>query len=447
MEAKIISPKENAIVVRHNRLLEARYETTLQQQRIMLWLISEIRPEDRDFQTYRVSIKELAQFIGLEGNKNIYKEIAQATKGMIGRVIEIGTLESDEYVQVTLVSAAKYHLGEGYVDLEISPTLRPYLLDLKANFTKAFLHDLMAMKSIYAIRLYDLLNQYRKIGTRRLEISELKKIFRLDKKYKLYADFKKRVIEVALAEIHAKTDLVVTFTEEKRGRKTEALIFTFTVKKGFVLSQDVPQELPNVGLLELLTRHGMRENQASELVALYGDTDPDRIRLNVEKLERELVEGKNIKRPAAWLKKAIEDDWRDQKTLFQQSREQAELENAQRAKVRREKERKLENIKREIERLEMAYLSYRQEFVRSIINKLSNEELTRWEDDFELTLDPMFKDWWLKNREWESRSMIPKAEKFIKSKTGQECLPEALFLSQNGFSSKDALEVQRMALL
>ena len=93
MEVRTIKPKEDALVVRHNKLIEARYTTTLHQQRIMLWLISEIRPEDREFQTYRVTVKELAKFIGVEGNKNIYREIAEATQGMVGRVVEIGSIE------------------------------------------------------------------------------------------------------------------------------------------------------------------------------------------------------------------------------------------------------------------------------------------------------------------------------------------------------------------
>ena len=201
MEFRTIKPKEDALVVRHNKLIEARYTTTLHQQRIMLWLISEIRPEDREFQTYRVTVKELAKFIGVEGNKNIYKEIAEATQGMVGRVVEIGSIEEGELLQVGLIRTAKHKLGTGFIDISVNPELLPYLIDLKNNFTTAYLRDLLAMKSAYSIRVYDLLNQYRKIGKRTLEVERLKDILGVQEKYKLYGHFKTRVNIPAITEI------------------------------------------------------------------------------------------------------------------------------------------------------------------------------------------------------------------------------------------------------
>ena len=81
---------------------------------------------------------------------------------MVGRVVEIGSLEEGELLQVGLISRAQYKYGDGFIDLSVDPALKPYLLDLKANFTTAYLRDLLSMKSVYGIRMYDLLNQYRK---------------------------------------------------------------------------------------------------------------------------------------------------------------------------------------------------------------------------------------------------------------------------------------------
>jgi len=39
----VTKPKEKALVKRHNHLIEARYRLTLQEQRLLLWLFSEIK--------------------------------------------------------------------------------------------------------------------------------------------------------------------------------------------------------------------------------------------------------------------------------------------------------------------------------------------------------------------------------------------------------------------
>jgi Initiator Replication protein len=56
-------PKKNALIVQHNKLVEARYRLTLQEMRIVLWLLAEIQIGDTDFKSYRVRIKDLADFI------------------------------------------------------------------------------------------------------------------------------------------------------------------------------------------------------------------------------------------------------------------------------------------------------------------------------------------------------------------------------------------------
>ena len=58
-------PDDKAIVVKHNKLIEARYRLTLQETRIILWLLSEIQQGDKDFRKYRVKISDLADFVGI----------------------------------------------------------------------------------------------------------------------------------------------------------------------------------------------------------------------------------------------------------------------------------------------------------------------------------------------------------------------------------------------
>ena len=62
------APKDTALVVKHNKLIEAKYRLTLQEKRILLWLMSEIQPGDKDFKKYRVRIADLAAFVGISND-------------------------------------------------------------------------------------------------------------------------------------------------------------------------------------------------------------------------------------------------------------------------------------------------------------------------------------------------------------------------------------------
>lgn len=449
MEVKHIKIKrKEALVVRHNNLIEAKYKTTLQQQRIMLWLISEIKPEDRDLQTYRVTIKELAKYIGVDGNKNVYREIAEATGGMVGRVLEIGSLQENRYLQVGLISSADYKIGEGYVDLSIDPKLRPYLLDLKANFTKAYLRDLMAMKSVYSIRLYDLLNQYRKIGKREISIDELKGILGLGKKYKAYKNFKARVIAPAVKEINERADLNIDYTENKRGKAVYSIHFIIKGKKGF-------RSIPEIGehkdkeesvLVARMVEHGLSSKQAQKFYDLYGESDPDRISENIKSLEAGLSLGK-IPKPGGWLKKAIEEDWREQKSLFQQSQAQAKQDAEQRRQEKLDNQRKVEMLERKIANQEGQYLKYRQDFVREIIESLDAITLHEWNAEFGASLTDIRSSYWAKSKEWWSKLFISPAEEFITNKLGKSCVSETEFYKEQKLPEKEQLERERQKYL
>ena len=130
----LVIPNEKALVTKHNKLIQAKYSLTLQEKRLIYWLISEISPDDRDFKPYRVSVKELTTFLGMENNNRIYQQMAQVTERLMRRVMKIEEPENESLLQVAWVSSARYHLGKGCVDISFDPQLKPYLIQLEESF-------------------------------------------------------------------------------------------------------------------------------------------------------------------------------------------------------------------------------------------------------------------------------------------------------------------------
>ena len=98
-------------------------------------------------------------------------------------------------------------------------------------FTQYMLSQTANLNSVYSVRLYELLIQWKTAG--KTPVFELL-LFRGqmgldDNEYKAMNDFKKRVLDLAVNEINEKTDLTVSYTQEKKGRLIHG--FKFTVKQ------------------------------------------------------------------------------------------------------------------------------------------------------------------------------------------------------------------------
>ncbi len=147
----------SSIVTQANGLVTARYTLPLAEQRLILTMISRIQPDDEDFKPYRISVGELAEFIGV-AKGSAYLECKKITENLLKRVLSIN--EPDGLLQVNWVSSAKYIDGTGMVNLSFDPLLKPYLLKLKGNFTSCKLEMLLSFKSQYTMRMYNVLKQY-----------------------------------------------------------------------------------------------------------------------------------------------------------------------------------------------------------------------------------------------------------------------------------------------
>ncbi|MEI7990010.1 MAG: replication initiation protein, partial [Chloroflexota bacterium] len=128
--------------------------------------------------------------------------------------------------------SAKYLEKEGAVLLSFDPKLKPYLLQLKGNFTSCKLEMLLSFKSQYTMRMYTLLKQYERVSEREVELQQLRDILGIGKEqYKLYSNFRDRVLEPTQKELKAKSDLVFEFDEIKYGRRVGAIRFRIISKK------------------------------------------------------------------------------------------------------------------------------------------------------------------------------------------------------------------------
>lgn len=217
---------DHKLVRKSNFLIEASYKLSLVEQRIVMILASKIKPADDEFKKYQLNIKEFADFLELK-NKNEYSHIQTVTKKLLTRAFSIKM--PDSLLQIGWLSSAKYYDGQGIVELCFDPQLKPYLLQLKDRFTSYKLKNVIQLRSSFSIRIYELLKQYEKLGERTFLLDNLRECLGLeDSQYKLYGDFKRKILLVAQAELAEKTDLSFEFEEIKVARRVGKIRFYIT---------------------------------------------------------------------------------------------------------------------------------------------------------------------------------------------------------------------------
>jgi Initiator Replication protein len=240
----------SAIITQANELVSARYTLPLAEQRLVLTMISRIQPDDEDFKPYRISVGEMAEFIGV-AKGSAYRECRKITKSLLTRVLEIH--EPGRLLQVNWVSSAEYIDGSGMVNLSFDPLLKPYLLQLKGNFTSCKLEMMLGFKSQYTVRMYSLLKQYERLKKREMEMSELRDTLGLTKsQYQRYNDFKKDILEATQKELKEKSDLSFEFDEIKFGRRVGAIRFHIVITKKLLDAAVIEPEIEDTPALSIL---------------------------------------------------------------------------------------------------------------------------------------------------------------------------------------------------
>ena len=238
--SELVHPEPGALEVRqHNAITTARYEMSACEMDIVFYLLSLLRKEDKLGTFYRVKVQDLMTLTGRQWN---YQQFLEATSALRGR--EYIFQDDHRLLQVGLVASAEYLKGEGVIELEISEKIRPYLIDLKRNFTSFRLQAAFSLTSKYAKRIYQIASQWKdKSETRIYSLHDFKVMLSLKdpkgvepEQYTKVSMLQKFVLDIAVKQINQHTELNISYELKKKGRSFNSIQFS--------VSQQEPQQLP-----------------------------------------------------------------------------------------------------------------------------------------------------------------------------------------------------------
>lgn len=240
------------MVVKANDLIQkSRFNMTLQQQKIVLFLISQIDMMDEDFKLYEFSIQEFCRVCGIDSTsgKN-YQDVKQTIKDIadISVWVDVG---GDKETLIRWIEKPYINKNNGVIQVRLDQDMKPFLLQLKSNFTKYELIYTLYFKSKYSIRLYELaksihykeLEEYRRV----FSVDELRMILG-GETYSEYRDFKRRVLDVAINEINEYSDKNLSYNPIKKGKSVvaiELIISSKTMLERLEIRAKIEREMGN----------------------------------------------------------------------------------------------------------------------------------------------------------------------------------------------------------
>ncbi len=244
---------DKSLIVSSNSLIEAKYNFSLWQKRIFVFMVNQIQVQDKDFRLMRFNIKDIMNFFQVK-SKEDYRIIRQVPEDLYNVSMKTPYISAEgnkRWKEVRVIS--QYTRPEdmaennAYIELKFNDDLKPHLIQLRELFTKYEIKYIIGLRSVYSFRIYEILKSRSFLkGVKEISVDELKEVLDVEDKYKLYADFKRKIVMQAQKELTAFCDITFTIKEKKQGKKVTSLEFTIhpNVPKNKFNSQSDKNEAP-----------------------------------------------------------------------------------------------------------------------------------------------------------------------------------------------------------
>lgn len=224
---KALKKPDVGVATQANKLVEASYKMSIPAKRVMLMLLAQIHPGQRDVsKKVRIEAADYAEKTGVDFSQS-YKDIKTGCRELMRTIISMKKVKTTE--ECVVVSWMEYHESEGWLEASFTSWIAPYIHYLaRIGYTTINIDKALRFKRFYSVRLYEMVMQFKETGVLHITTDNLRKGFHIQaKQYPRFADLKRRVLNPSLKEINEKTDWVVAYEVKKKGGKVNSVSFTF----------------------------------------------------------------------------------------------------------------------------------------------------------------------------------------------------------------------------
>lgn len=212
------------ILFKNNALIKAKYDFTVAQNRVLQKSFYEIQKNKVNIA--KISLDEMKQLIKNK-DYNTIENIKLFLQNLKDN--EIMQIQSDGYwIKTSVISAYGYNKEKRIFFIEIPITLLNLIHEYtKTGFTPTDVTKYISLGATNSQRFYELLRMW--TGNKKIveyTVAEIREYLNLQNKYKVFSDFRKRIIEPTVKELSKKHLLEIYRVEYiKTGKSITSIRF------------------------------------------------------------------------------------------------------------------------------------------------------------------------------------------------------------------------------
>jgi len=278
--------KKNYLIKKRNVLNEIRANSmTLQELRFFSIYLSKINARDSSTRIVRFSMDDFHAIMELDSRIKI-DYMKRVTDNLLCKIVNVPT-ERGGYTAFQLFKKCVVDTdekGEWYVEIDAHDEALPLMFDFQARFFSYQLWNALRLRSSNQLRMYEILKQYEKIGSRVLGVDELKELLGVAKnEYPRFGDFKVRVLDACQQALKESTDIKFTYEPHgKKGKGGKIQFLKFIIEK----NTDYVDQLTLFEFIEERRREVEEEPEEWDELGEAGDGDT----ANMSPVYREKIE-------------------------------------------------------------------------------------------------------------------------------------------------------------
>lgn len=163
----------------------------------------------------------LASMLSHDGDKN-YSCVKQALKSLASKGFEFEDTDSDTWQYINIIAYPKVTKREGKVSFMLDKRIWECCLDFTKGYRKYELTIAMKFKCSYSMRFYEIVSNQKK--PIRFSVEQIKEMFCITDKYKLFADFRRKVLDSAKKELDSCSPYTFDYEFIKEGKKVTTIV-------------------------------------------------------------------------------------------------------------------------------------------------------------------------------------------------------------------------------
>jgi plasmid replication initiation protein len=240
------------MVVKDNALINASYNLDLVEQRLILLAIVEARKNNKPITSDDILAIHASSYIkqfDVERH-TAYESLKNAVNTLFARQFSYTQNYKNtgkrEVVRSRWVSRISYVDDLAIININFASDVIPLITHLEKQFTSYELEQVSSLSSTYAVRLYELLIQWRSTcETPVFDLAEFRNRLGVEaNEYKTMSNFKSRVLDPAVNQINEHTDITASYEQHKAGRVITGFSFSFKLQKPAKAIKKEPTERP-----------------------------------------------------------------------------------------------------------------------------------------------------------------------------------------------------------